>query len=178
MDRFVNRVLRAMKLDKKLYEEIEADTTALPQAVVVIVLSSIAAGLGSVTPSLSGLIVGTIAALISWLIWAYLIYFVGVKWLAEPQTKSNLKELLRVLGFASAPGLIRIIGIIPFLRAIIFAIAFIWMIAAMVVAVKQALDYTRILRAVAVCFIGWLAQIIVFLAILLLNYALTYKGPA
>jgi len=161
MDDLTQRIFRAMKLEPGLYEEVEADTGALNQAIIVVVLSSLAAGLGSATQGIGILLGGTIVALLSWLIWAYLIYLIGTKLLPEPQTESNPKELLRVLGFASAPGLIRILGIFHSLRMIIFAIAAIWSIMAMIIAVRQALDYTSTARAVGVCVIAFFIQLLI-----------------
>jgi hypothetical protein len=159
---FTERMVRAAKLDVALYEEVEADTTALGQAMGVVVLSSIAAGLGSITQSgVGGLILITISALIGWYVWAYLTYFIGTKLLPESQTHTNQGELLRTIGFASSPGLIRLLGLIPGLTGIVFLIASIWMLMTMVVAVRQALDYTSTLRAVGVCIIGWIIQALV-----------------
>lgn len=163
MSDFKDRIIRAAKLDVSLYEEVEADTTALKQAMVVVVLSSIAAGIGTITKGgLSGIIIGTILALIGWYVWAYLTYFIGVKLLPEPQTKANHGELLRTIGFSSSPGLIRILCIIPGLFGIVSIIASIWMLIAMVIAVRQALDYKSTIRAVAVCIIGWIIQSLFF----------------
>jgi len=161
MNGLTQRIFRAMKLEASLYEEVEADTDALKQAVIVVVLSSLAAGLGSATQGFGILLGGTIVALLSWLIWAYFIYLVGTKLLPEPQTESNPKELLRVLGFASAPGLIRILGVIPPLRMIIFFIAAVWSLMAMIIAVRQALDYTSTGRAVVVCLITFFIQVLI-----------------
>jgi len=163
MSDFKDRIIRAAKLDVSLYEEVEADTTALKQAMVVVVLSSIAAGIGTITKGgLSGIIIGTILALIGWYVWAYLTYFIGVKLLPEPQTKANHGELLRTIGFSSSPGLIRILCVIPGLLGVVSIISSIWMLIAMVIAVRQALDYQSTLRAVAVCIIGWIIQSLFF----------------
>ena len=163
MNNFLDRIVRAAKLDVNLYEEVEADSGSMRQAMGVVVLSSIAAGIGSITTSgLSGIFMGTIAALVGWYIWAYLTYFIGTKFLPEPQTSADLGELLRTIGFSSSPGLIRILGIIPGLGWIIFLIASIWMLVAMVIAVRQALDYESTIRAVGVCVIGWIIQTIIF----------------
>ncbi|MCK4462851.1 MAG: YIP1 family protein, partial [Candidatus Omnitrophica bacterium] len=142
MTSFKDRIIRAAKLDVNLYEEVEADTTAMGQAMGVVVLSSIAAGIGTIARGgLGGIFSGTIAALVSWYIWAYLTYFIGTKWLPEPQTKADLGELLRTIGFSSSPGLIRVLVIIPGLGGLVFLAASIWMLAAMIIAVRQALDY-------------------------------------
>ncbi len=172
MDNFVNRILRAAKLDAHLYEEVEADKGAMRQAMLVVVFSGAAAGLGNVGQGgLSGILLGTIAALAWWYIWAFLIYLIGTKLLPEPQTRSDIGELLRTIGFSSSPGLIRVLGVIPGLEGgIFFMVAAVWMLVAMVIAVRQALDYTGTMRAVAVCVIGWIVQVLI---IMLLFYLFT-----
>ena len=165
MANFSNRIIRAAKLDVSLYEEVEADKSALGQAMGVVVLSSVAAGIGNTmtTAGLLGMLLMVVVALIGWYIWAYLTYFIGTRLLPEPQTKADHGELLRTIGFSSSPGLIRVLGIIPGLQSIVFPIASIWMLVAMVIAVRQALDYTSTLRAVGVCVIGWVIQIALFM---------------
>jgi len=162
MNSFKGRIIRAAKLDVHLYEEVEADTGAMGQAMGVVVLSSIAAGVGSIAiGGLGGILIGTITALIGWFVWAYLTYFIGTKFFPEPQTRADFGELLRTIGFSSSPGLIRVLGIIPGLGGMVFLAASIWMLVAMVIAVRQALDYKSTLRAVGVCVIGWIIQTLI-----------------
>lgn len=163
MTSFKDRMIGAAKLDADTYEEVEADKTAMGQAMGVVVLSSVAAGIGSIgTGGFGvGIIVTVIAALISWYVWAYITYLVGTKLLPEPQTKADHGELLRTIGFSSSPGLIRVFGIIPGLTNVVYLIASVWMLAAMVIAVRQALDYQSTLRAVGVCAIGWIIQTVI-----------------
>ena len=151
MSQFTQRMIRAAKLDVNLYEEVEADATAMKQAMGVVILSSVAAGIGSITMGIGSLIFTTVLALLGWFIWAYITFFIGTKMFAEPQTKSNYGELLRTIGFSSSPGLIRVLGIIPGLGKLVFLIAGAWMLVAMVIAVRQALDYKSTGRAVGVC---------------------------
>ena len=158
-----NRMIRAAKLDVNLYEEVEADKGAMGQAMAVVVLSSVAAGIGSIARGgVPGIVWGTILALIGWFVWAYLTYFIGTKLLPEPQTKSTPGELLRTIGFSSSPGLIRVLGFIPGLGWLIMLAASIWMLIAMVIAVRQALDYKSTFRAIGVCLIGWIIQAVIF----------------
>ncbi|MFQ5880893.1 MAG: YIP1 family protein [Candidatus Methylomirabilales bacterium] len=159
MPDFTDRMIRAAKLDVNLFEEVEADKGALGQATAVVILSSVAAGVGTIARGgLGGIVAGTIAALIGWYIWAYLTYLIGTKLLPEPQTRADVGELLRTIGFSTSPGLIRVLGIVPALTGIVFLVASIWMLVAMVIAVRQALDYSGTLRAVAVCLLGWIVQ--------------------
>ena len=163
---FFNRVFRAIKIDIDLYEEVEADKTATVQAGIVVVLSSLAAGVGAIHLGASNLLLAPLLSLVSWYVWAYIIYIVGVKMFPDPQTKSNHGELLRTIGFSSAPVLIRVFGFTPELMSITFIGAGIWMLVAMVVAVRQALDYQSTWRAIGVVVIGFLVQAIVLIMFL------------
>ncbi len=163
MASFTDRMIRAAKLDVTLYEEVEADKGAMGQAMGVVILSSVAAGIGTIgTIGIKGLFFGTIVALLGWFIWAFLTYFIGTRLLPEPQTKADHGELLRTIGFSSSPGVLRVLGIIPMLGAILNFIIGIWMLVAMIIAVRQALDYKSTWRAVGVCLIGWIVQIVIF----------------
>ena len=160
---FINRIIRACKLDVNLYEEVEADKSATVQAALVVVLSSLAAGVGALSLGASNFLMAPILSLVSWYIWAYLIYFIGTKLFPEANTEADHGQLLRTIGFSSAPGLIRIFGFTPELMSITFIGSGIWMLVAMVVAVRQALDYESTWRAIGVVVIGFLVQAIVLI---------------
>lgn len=172
MGNLFERMVRAAKLDPGLYEEVEADRGAMGQAMAVVLLSSAAAGVGALDRGGAGLVVlAAVSALLGWFVWAGLTHLIGTRLLPEPQTEADLGQLLRTIGFSSAPGVIRVLGVIPGVGRFVFAVASLWMIAAMVVAVRQALDYRSTGRAVGVCLIGWVIQA-VFLALLM-----TFLGP-
>ena len=164
----INRIFRAIKIDVELYEEVERDKSATIQAGLVVVLSSMAAGVGALQLGASNFILAPIVSLISWYVWAYIIYFVGVKLFPEKNTKSNHGELLRTIGFSSAPGLIRVFGITPDLMAVTFIGSAFWMLACMVVGVRAALDYKSLWRALGVVIVAWLFQAILLFTILIL----------
>jgi hypothetical protein len=155
---FVERMIGAAKLDARVYEEVEADRTATPQALGVVVLASLAAGV-SVGAGVRGLVAGTLANLVGWAIWAWLVYFIGTRWLPGPDTRADVGELLRTLGFATSPGILRVVGVVPPLGLIVFVVTTLWTLVAVVVAVRQALDYRSTGRALGVCVIGWLVQV-------------------
>jgi hypothetical protein len=165
---FINRVFRAIKIDIDLYEEVEKDKSATIQAGIVVVLSSLAAGVGALQLGASNFLFAPILSLLSWYVWAYVIYFVGVKLFGGPNTKSNHGELLRTIGFSSAPGLIRVFGITPDLMAVTFIGSAFWMLACMVVAVKSALDYESLWKALGVVIVAWLFQAFFLFLVLLL----------
>lgn len=160
MEAFVGRMIRAMRLEPALYEEVEADRTATGQALGVVALSSLAAGIGGVgAGGLFGPLVAMASAMLGWAVWAGMIYLVGTKLLPEPTTQSDVGELLRTTGFAAAPGVLRVVGGIPVLGWAVSLIASVWMLVAFVIAVRQALDYSSTGRAVLVCAIGMIAYI-------------------
>ncbi len=168
MTQFIDRMIRAAKLDAALYEEVEADKQSLKQAMSVVLLSSIAMGLGNMHGTAGSLIAGIVGSLIGWFVWAYITYFIGVKILPEPQTRADHGELLRTIGFSRSPGLLYVFSIIPGIRLFINPLISIWTLSAMIVAVRQALDYSSTMRAVGVCLIGWLAQTLLLFAMFML----------
>jgi len=165
---FIQRLIGAAALDAAIYEEVEADRTATAQAVLVVILSSLAAGVGS--RGFGGASIGTmffmtIGALLGWAAWALVTLQIGGRLMPEAQTRVDMGELLRTIGFANTPGLLRVFGIIPSVSYPAFAIAAVWMLLAMIVAVRQALDYTSTSRAVIVCAIGWILSIVISVVI-------------
>jgi len=176
MNPFIDRMIRAARLDVHLYEEVEADRGALGQAMGVVVLSSVAAGIGASGEGAIGLVAGAVGALVSWFIWAYLTYLIGTRLLPESQTKADLGQLLRTTGFSASPGVLRILGLVPSLAAVVFLAAGIWMLVAMVIAVRQALDYRSTGRAIGVCVIGFIIQIVI-LGIVLAAVGGAHGGP-
>jgi hypothetical protein len=159
---FPLRLIGALAIDPVIYEEVEADTSATGQALVVVVLSSLSAGIGAFgwgTASVRGILFISGLALLSWVTWAVITFEIGTRLMPEPGTRADVGQLLRTIGFAAAPGMLRIFGIVPGATVPAFVITAIWMLVAMVVAVRQALDYTSTARAVAVCGLGWALSI-------------------
>jgi len=161
---FVDRMLGAAKLDTRVYEEVEADRTATPQALAVVVLASVAGGIG-MGEGVRGLVLGTVAGLLGWVVWAWLIYFIGTRWLPQPETRADTGELLRTIGFATSPGILRVVGAVPVLGPIVFVVTTVWTLIAVIIAVRQALDYRSTARAVGVCLVGWLVQVAILVVL-------------
>lgn len=165
----ISGMQRAAMLDKSLYEEVEHDPSAMQPAITVVAIASVASGIGSIGFSMGifqmiiAVVLGTILSFVGWFIFAYIIFFLGTKFFAESQTEADHGQLLRTIGFANSPGLLRIFGIIPCLGWVISLAASIWVLVATVIAVKQALDYTEMWRAVVVCLIGWVIYFLLML---------------
>ncbi|KAB2959598.1 MAG: hypothetical protein F9K13_09640 [Candidatus Methylomirabilis oxygeniifera] len=177
-------MIRAARLDESLYEEIQGDRRAPMQAALVVILSAIAAGIGVILQTgIGDFFLKTLQAMLEWYIWALFTCVVGTRLLQEPQTRTDVGGVVRLISFASAPGIIRLLGVIPWLGGIAFGLqdrafylgtyevrvipslggfvvglASVWMLGAMVVAVRRTLGYTTTMRAVGACVIGWVAQ--------------------
>lgn len=152
----------AARLEVPIYEEVEHDSTATGQAAGVVILASIAAGIGALgTAGFGGLVLALIGALLGWLIWAIVVWFIGTQILPQAQTEADIGQLLRTMGFAASPGLLRVFDIIPAIGGLIALIVSIWMLVTMIVAVRQALDYDSTWRAIGVVVIGWVIQLLI-----------------
>lgn len=161
------RMIRAAKLDESLYQEVEADRQAPVQGAMVVVLSAMAAGVGiTLYGGVRGFFLESMQAMVGWYAWALAACLLGTRLLPEQETKADYWELLRTISFSSAPGLIRVLGIIPGLSDFVFGLASAWMLGSMVVAVRAALDYTTTWRAVAACALGWIVQKLFFTLLL------------
>jgi hypothetical protein len=173
----LQRLLGAAALDAAIYEEVEGDPTALPQAFAIVIASSLAAGLGArgfTDVTAAGVLLYSAIALISWASWALITFEIGARLMPEPQTRADVGQLLRTIGFAATPGLLRVLGIMPAVAAPVFVITTLWMLLAMIVAVRQALDYRSSGPAVAVCALGLILALgIAFLLGLLFGPALS-----
>ena len=151
-------MIGAARLRTETYEEVEADKSATLQALSVVLLVALAAGIGNLgSGSVIAFVVGIVAALAGWAIWAWITYLVGTSILRTPETDANWGQLARTLGFAQSPGVLKVFGVVPFVGPVVFAVVSIWQLVAMVIAIRQALDYTSTMRAIGVAIIGFIA---------------------
>jgi hypothetical protein len=157
MTQLLRRFTGALTLDAGAYEDIEHDPHAAMQSMAVVAVVCMAGGfagmgLGVIGPA--GFVAGAIIALGGWLVWSATIVALGTGPLAEPGTHSDHPELLRVLGFAAAPGIFYAFAAMRSAAPVVFVIVTLWMLAASVRGVRQALDYHTTSRALAVCAIA------------------------
>jgi hypothetical protein len=165
---FLQRLIGALALDATIYEEVEADRGATGQAFVVVLLSAIAAGIGSRGiggTTWPGILFIATVSLIAWVAWALVIFEIGGRLMPEPDTSVDVGQLMRTIGFAAAPGLLRVLGVMSAATVPVFAVTAVWMLIAMIVAVRQALDYHSTARAIAVCGLGWALAIAIAVAL-------------
>ena len=162
---FFNRVFRSIKIDPDVYDEVQKDKTATLSAAIVVVISSLAAGIAAKQLGASSFIFAPILSLVSWFVWAYIVYFVGVKLFPDAKTKTTHAALLRAIGFSSAPGIIRLFGFTPELMTVTFIGSALWMLACMVVAVRQTLNFKSLWKALGVVIMSWFVQAFALISI-------------
>ena len=175
MASFAERMTGAMKADVRTFEEIEADQTALPQAVAVIVIAGVASLIGNVfRVGIIGGFMFLIVNLIAYALWALVVVLIGTKVMPEPSTKADFNEGFRVMGFTAAPGVFNVLAIIPFLGPVISLVIWLWMIVVGVVAVRQVLDYSNTGRAIIVCLLAgvicWIVSVMILTPLIVGSY--------
>jgi hypothetical protein len=185
MGQLLDRMIRAARLDAKIYTEVEADATATRQALLIVLLYSICSGIGFGFADL--LTLGTeyffvrmftvlVGALVFWLLWSRLIYFIGTTLFRGPKAPwrsiATYGELLRSIGFAATPGVLMIFAFIPFpLGGIITIVAAVWMFTATVIAVRQALDFSTG-RAISSCVVAGAIYLLLVIGLMVLTFIL------
>ena len=157
---YFQRLKKAIFLDVAFYEEVEKDKRFNDQAMMTVVLVSVVQGFMIAGFAPIALVQGILGSLIRFLIWAFFISFVGTRILPEPETESNTGELIRTLGFAYAPGLLVVFKIFPIISSFIDPVVTILQLAAMTIAVRQALDFNSTVRAVGVCIVAFILMIV------------------
>jgi hypothetical protein len=166
------RMVGAMKADVKTFQEIEADPTAMGQALTVIVIAGVASLIGNIFRS--GVFVGMmslVVSLVGYALWSLLVVLIGTKLMPEPTTKADFNEAFRVVGFTAAPGVFNVLAIVPFLGPLISFVISLWMLVIGVIAVREVLDYSNTGRAIVVCLLAmlvvWIVTFIVLTPLLL-----------
>ena len=168
----IDRMIGAARLDTQIYEEVEHDESATSQAVLVVVLGAVAAGIGALSGGALGLVVGIVTALIGWAAYAFVAYWVGTNLFKGPQTSATWGEVLRTLGFANSPRLLLVLGVIPVVGLLVALAVLVWTLVTTVVAIRQAFDFDTG-SAIATAVVSWLALLVIsFVVTVLVTAAL------
>ena len=158
----IARAIRAAQLDNDTYEAIEHDPAATREAAIIVVVTSLLAGVGAgLTSGVYGLLLVVVAGIVGWAAYAFLTYFIGTRLLAGPETRASWSELARTLGYANAPRALLVVGAVPVLGAIAGVVVLVWVLMTTVVALRAALDFSTG-RAIGTALLGWIIQGIVF----------------
>ena len=159
------RMLGAASLDVDTYEDVEKDKGATLQALLVVVIVAISAGVGGVLSGEAdvgrGLAFGAIRGVVTWAIWALVAWLVGTTLLKTQETEADWGQLARGTGFAQTPGLLNVFVFVTAVGTAIVVVAFLWQLVCMVVAVRQSLDYTSTIRAIFVIVIALIPVVII-----------------
>ena len=159
------RMLGAARLNVDTYEDVEKDKGATIQALIVVILVAISAGVGGLLSDegdlVRGLAFGAIRGVLSWAVWALVAWIVGTTLLKTQETEADWGQLARGTGFAQTPGLLNVFLFVPTVGGLIVFLAFLWQLVCMVIAVRQSLDYTSTLRAIFVILIAFIPVIII-----------------
>lgn len=148
----IERMKGAAMLNVDTFEEVEHDQTATMQAGTVVFLGAIASGVGASDQGLLDAFLQSGWVVIGWGIWAGITYLVGAQLFGGT---ADWGELLRTLGFASAPNVLLLLGIVPLVPdRLLSGLIGLWVLAAGVIAVRQALDFSTG-KALATVGIGW-----------------------
>ena len=185
----IERMIGAAMLRSSTYEEIEADRGALAPAIVIVILVTICgiagevigdALEGSVNPIeiLGAVLNGTLFGLLRWALWVTLIYLVGAQMLKTESTETSWAELGRVAGFAYTPGLLTLLSFLPFINSFLLgAIAFVWILVAVIIGIRQALDFEGTGRAILVAGITGIIGFIPWLILKVIEWVITAEPP-
>jgi len=162
MASFGARIVGAMQLKAATVEDVEHDQTATGQAAVVVLLAQVAQGLGALRyGSVSSVVLAVVAGCAGWVIGAAVVLVVGTRLFPAKTTEADMGQMLRTLGFAEAAGLIGVLGLVPVVGWIAYVVCSVWILIAMVIAVRQALDYDSTTRAIVVCIVAWVVMLMI-----------------
>ena len=161
----LSRMIGAALLRSETFEEVEADSSAMVQALIVVIIVAIAGAIGNFLSGegdiVSALIFGIVFSIVSWAVWALVAVFVGTKILNTEDTEADWGQVARCTGFAQTPGILSVLVFIPWVGGLFLLASLAWKIAAMVVAIRQSLDYTSTLRAFFVILISFIPVLII-----------------
>ena len=166
----ISRMLGAARLSSATYEDVENDGGATIQALLIVIIVTIASFVGSLLSGgddinvITALIQGLVLGVAGWAIWALVTWMVGATILKTEQTEADWGQLARGLGFAQTPKLLYVFVFVPYVGGVI-GLAFIWSFACMIVAVRQCLDYTSTLRAFFVILISFIPVAILYIIV-------------
>ena len=164
MKKLFREMIGASRLDVNVYEQVEADRLGSVEAVLIVLIASVAAALGSGITDFPGIAGATLALMASWMVWVGLAFVIGTRVLPAPGTHHTMGDMLRATGLSASPGILRIFGMIPTIGWFILLAVTVWMLCTFVLAVRQSLDYSGSGRALAVCSLTWLIHGLLFFA--------------
>ena len=161
---FLNIIFKSIKLDKSLYTDSRNfGEASIYFAGLIMILDGVAGAVAANTVIKTAIGMSGLTAILTWFIWAILIYVLGVKIFPDKQTKVSFKKVLTAVGFAHAPGLLRFFAVTPELMIPIIFITQFWIFAALIISIRQILNFKSNLKSFGIIFLSFL--IIVFMSL-------------
>ena len=161
---FLNIIFKSIKLDKSLYTESKNfGEASIYYAGIIMIMDGMAGAVAANSVIKTAIAMSGLTAILTWFIWAILIYVLGVKIFPDKQTKVSFKKVLTAVGFAHAPGLLRFFAVTPELMIPIIFITQFWIFAALIISIRQILNFKSNLKSFGIVFLSFL--IIVFMSI-------------
>ena len=161
---FLNIVFKSIKLDKSLYSDNKNfGEASIYFAGMIMILDGIAGAVAANTVIKTAVAMSGLTAILTWFIWAILIFVIGVKIFPDKQTKVSFKKVLTGVGFAHAPGLLRFFAITPELMIPIIFFTQFWIFASLIISTREILNLKSNFKSFGIIFLAFL--IIAFLSI-------------
>ncbi|NIV40183.1 MAG: hypothetical protein GWN58_65500 [Anaerolineae bacterium] len=156
----IERIVRAIRLDWTVFSEIAKDRDALKEAAIIVAIVTFLSAVGTGIAAASfGAFIGDwiLGIAVGWIGWAIVTYFVGT---ALFKGETDIPEMLRVLGYASAPFLLGLLSFIPCIGWIFPWLGGLLALVAGVIAVREAMDFDTS-NAIITVIIGWIIVIVI-----------------
>tara|TARA_Y100001958_G_C20955608_1_gene356421 strand:+ start:113 stop:655 length:543 start_codon:yes stop_codon:yes gene_type:complete len=161
---FLNIIFKSIKLDRTLYSDNKNfGEASIYFAGLIMILDGIAGAVAANTVIKTAIALSGLTAIITWFVWAVLIFVIGVKLFPDKQSNVPFKKVLTSVGFAHAPGLLRFFAISPELMVPIIFLTQFWIFAALIISTKQVLNLKSNFKSFGIVFLSFL--IIAFLSI-------------
>jgi len=161
---FLSIIVRSIKLDKTLYKENKNfGEAAIYFAGIIMILDGLAGAVAANTLIKTAIAMSGLTAIITWFVWALFIFVVGVKLFPDKETKVPFKKILIGVGFAHAPGILRVFAVTPDLIVPIIFLTQFWIFAGLIISTKQILNLKSNFKSFGIVFLSFL--IIAFLSI-------------
>ena len=160
----VDRIIGVAKLQEPVYAEIKRDASALNQAVIVVLLSALATNVWVAVFAPNGLVRalgGVVLAFVAWLLFGTLAWWLGTRWFSPKWAPPDLRQMLTLTGFATAPAVLNILGFVPVVGWLILMVASIWSLLTAYTAVRVGLAADE-RNGLAATFIAYLANAVLF----------------
>ena len=151
-------------MDRSLYKENKYfGEAAIYFAGLIMILDGVAGAVAANTIIKTSVGLSGLTAILTWFIWAVLIYVIGVKIFPDKESKITFKRILISVGYAHAPGLVRFFAVTPELVIPVIFLTQFWIFASLIIATKQVLNLKSNFKSFGIIFLSFL--IIVFLSV-------------